>query len=150
MSDYVDTVDIEGVQYSIQDTLTKLQLGELEAGQVYSTTKVDTGMKWTNGQTIYRKVLIFQSPAQGNANFPSNTASETYPIGETCNGFVDAYGVVVHEGGVRLPIGMALTSSQWAVMWLRTNAHPQNPNTIGFAVGTACVNLAVAVTILFV
>ena len=54
MSDYVDTVNIEGVNYSIQDTLTKLELGELEAGLVYSTEKVDTGMKWTGCQTIYK------------------------------------------------------------------------------------------------
>ena len=64
MSDYVDTVNIEGVNYSIQDTLTKLELGELEAGLVYSTEKVDTGMKWTGGQTIYKKVLLYQAPAQ--------------------------------------------------------------------------------------
>lgn len=150
MSDYVDTVNIEGVNYSIQDTLTKLELGELEAGQVFSTEKVDTGMKWTGGQTIYRKVLIFQAPAQGNANYPSNDINETYPIGDVCNDFVDVYGFMVYDNGVRIPVGVALNNAQWSNIWLRTKDHPQYPNSIGFAVSASAVNRAVAVTILFV
>lgn len=64
MSDYVDTVDIEGTQYSIQDTQTKEQAEEnkqdIEAlqGEVdYSTEEHLTGRKWLDGRPTYEKTI---------------------------------------------------------------------------------------------
>lgn len=57
MSDYVDTVNIEGVEYDIQDTATKQALADFEEGFVVSSEKVDTGQKWSGNKTIFRQLL---------------------------------------------------------------------------------------------
>ena len=76
MSDYVDTVDIEGVQYDIQDTLTKEQTEEntqriegLENLDLYSLEEIQTAGRWVNNKPIYRKV--FSHPS----SFPAGTTS---------------------------------------------------------------------------
>lgn len=64
MSDYIDTVDIEGTQYDIQDTATKAQaetnaqdISEMKVSQNYSTTEHLTGRKWIDGRPTYEKTI---------------------------------------------------------------------------------------------
>ncbi len=59
MSDYVDTVDIEGIQYDIQDTATKQALESFEESFDISSEKVDTGQKWSGNKTVFRQFLTF-------------------------------------------------------------------------------------------
>lgn len=61
MSDYVDTVDIEGIQYDIQDSATKNALANFEGGFVLSSEKVDTGQKWFGNKTIYSQLLALSA-----------------------------------------------------------------------------------------
>lgn len=79
MSDYVDTVDIEGVQYDIQDTPTKEQaeenaqdISEMKASQNYSTTEHLTGRKWLDGKPTYTIIV--------NTGALPNTTSKTIPL----------------------------------------------------------------------
>lgn len=64
MSDYVDTVDIEGTQYDIQDTATKQQaeenaqnIAEIKVAIDYSLTEHLTGRKWLDGRPTYEKTI---------------------------------------------------------------------------------------------
>lgn len=149
MSDYVDTVDIEGVQYDIQDSATKAGLENFEEGQNYSTVAINTGMKYTDGSDIYKKTIVFTTPTTGNPTFPSIANSQSYPINENIAEFIKAYGVVVHDSGIRIPLGMACDNSQWTSFWLRSSAHPSAPNTFGIACGTASANRTAVITIYF-
>ena len=79
MSDYVDTVDIEGVQYDIQDTPTKEQaeenaqdISEMKASQNYSTTEHLTGRKWLDGKPTYTITV--------NTGTLPNTTTKTVPL----------------------------------------------------------------------
>lgn len=38
----------------------------------YSTTEQNTGMKWVDGKTIYRKVFVFENVSAGDHNFDTN------------------------------------------------------------------------------
>lgn len=66
MSDYIDTVDIEGAQYDIQDTATK-QTADQNAQDIeamkesadYSTEEHLTGRKWSDGRPTYEKTINF-------------------------------------------------------------------------------------------
>lgn len=54
MSDYIDTVNIEGVNHSLQDTpLTTAFQGFVDSSD-YSLEEIDTGQKWINGKSIYK------------------------------------------------------------------------------------------------
>lgn len=64
MSDYVDKVDIEGIQYDIQDTITKQQteenaqdIAEIKVVANYSLTERLTGRKWLDGRPTYEKTI---------------------------------------------------------------------------------------------
>ena len=66
MSDYVDTVDIEGVQYDIQDTATKTTADQnkqdieaMKESADYSTEEHLTGRKWINNKPTYEKTVNF-------------------------------------------------------------------------------------------
>lgn len=83
MSDYIDTIDIEGVQYDIQDTLTKEQteenaqkIEELENLDIYSLEEIQTAGRWVNNKPIYRKVFSrLSSFPVGNTNIPSGVSN---------------------------------------------------------------------------
>lgn len=64
MSDYVDTVDIEGIQYSIQDTQTKEELEDL---QILSTSRKIVG-KNIDGRPIYEQVFAGLTPSSGQSS----------------------------------------------------------------------------------
>lgn len=64
MSDYVDTVDIEGTQYDIQDTATKQTADQnkqdieaIKESADYSTEEHLTGRKWLDGKPTYEKTV---------------------------------------------------------------------------------------------
>ena len=61
MSDYIDTVNIEGVEYDIQDTQTKESLQNLANSLVVSSEKIDTGQKWFGNKPIYKQLFSFSS-----------------------------------------------------------------------------------------
>lgn len=72
MSDYVDTVDIEGTQYDIQDTATKQTADEnaqeiegIKTGNDYSLSEINTGKKWIDNKPIYRKVIQVDNIVDG-------------------------------------------------------------------------------------
>lgn len=79
MSDYVDTVDIEGTQYDIQDTATKQTADEnaqeiesIKTGNDYSLSEINTGKKWINNKPIYRKVISYpQAIPAGRIEIPT-------------------------------------------------------------------------------
>lgn len=80
MSDYIDTVDIEGTQYDIQDTPTKEQteentqrIEELENLDIYSLEEIDTSKKWVDNKPIYKKTFVITSNFTESISLPVNT-----------------------------------------------------------------------------
>ncbi|MBO7735626.1 MAG: hypothetical protein J6S67_23875 [Methanobrevibacter sp.] len=62
-NDYVEKIDLDGEQWDLKDSPLSEQVSSL---QTYSTTEINTGMKWIDGKPIYRKVVDFGS-------LPNNT-----------------------------------------------------------------------------
>lgn len=53
----ISEVNPDGNVYQLKDSTARAGLAQIAAQNTYSTTEVDTGKKWTNGKTIYRKVF---------------------------------------------------------------------------------------------
>lgn len=53
----IKQININGVTYGVQDEITR-------KNNVYSTEETDTGKKWIDGKTIYRRALTI-TPQQG-------------------------------------------------------------------------------------
>ena len=69
----------------------------------YFTTETDTGMKWINDKTIYRKVIETNTP-----NSTSNTEVATYPTNATVINF---YGFVkITASSQVLPLNFYFTN----------------------------------------
>lgn len=82
----VNTMEIEGSQYEIEDAVARASIETLttdltavtddvaaiKAGAAYSSTEaIDTGVRWVNNKKIYRRVLTQNSPASGTRFKPS-------------------------------------------------------------------------------
>lgn len=79
MSDYIDTVDIEGTQYDIQDTATKQTADQnqqdietMKESADYSTTEHLTGRKWLDGKPTYTITV--------NTGTLPNATTKTIPL----------------------------------------------------------------------
>lgn len=154
MSDYVDTVDIEGTQYDIQDTATKQTADQnqqdieaMKESADYSTTEHLTGAKASDGRPIYKKQIVTTTPEQ-SATFPGNENSKSILVGAPVKDFISCSGFINYEStGVVVPLGVVLTQTQFSTYWCRNNTHPQNPNTIAIAVGASAVNLKLVIDV---
>lgn len=64
----VAKIDIDGIEWDIRDDILTERfeqfLQQRETQRSYSTSEVDTGKKWIDGKTIYRRVVF----ASRNAN----------------------------------------------------------------------------------
>ena len=67
----------------------------------YSLTAVDTGTKWIDGSSVFRRVFV--ASTGGALNTP-NTVIDI-PAGWNFNGIVRLDGYCITSGGLRVPIG---------------------------------------------
>lgn len=97
----------------------------------YSSTERDTGNKWTNGKTIYEKVLTGTTPSNVNSRNFAN-------IGVNVETFVFICGTVTYNN-VTLPMGGPGTVSGENVTYIEGNNSlaSSNANTIGFGVSAS-------------
>lgn len=51
----ISEINPDGNVYQIKDATARTQIADLAAKGDYSTTEIDTGKKWIDGKTIYRK-----------------------------------------------------------------------------------------------
>lgn len=51
----ISEVNPDGNVYQLKDTTARTKLAQIETQNVYSTEETDTGKKWIDGRTIYRK-----------------------------------------------------------------------------------------------
>lgn len=58
----ISEVNPDGNVYQLKDATARTEIAQLKAQKVYSTEEVDTGEKWIDGSTIYRKVITFLNP----------------------------------------------------------------------------------------
>ena len=65
----ISEVNPDGNVYQLKDSTARAGLAQIAAQNTYSTTEVDTGKKWIDGKSIYRKVYsgTYSVSAQGLA-----------------------------------------------------------------------------------
>lgn len=100
-NDYVEKIDLDGEQWDLKDSPLSEQVSNLQA---YSTTEINTGMKWIDGKLIYRKVINFGTlPNNGGKSVNTGITD----LGEIINirGYSD-------NGNQTLPIPHVATSPQ--------------------------------------
>lgn len=69
----------------------------------YSTTEQDTGAKWVDGSSLYRKTIPITTPA--------GTGVQSIPHGVTGIGeIVDHYGYVILSDGTNVPLPRSSTN----------------------------------------
>ena len=51
----ISEVNPDGNVYQLKDSTARAGLAQIAAQNTYSTTEVDTGKKWVDGKTIYRR-----------------------------------------------------------------------------------------------
>lgn len=60
----ISEVNPDGNVYQLKDSAARAGLAQIAAQNTYSTTEVDTGKKWIDGKTIYRKAgTLANAPA---------------------------------------------------------------------------------------
>lgn len=74
----VSKIDIDGIEWDIRDDILTARfeqfLVQRELQRSYSTSEVDTGKKWIDGKTIYRRVVFTQQNTNINiASWNINT-----------------------------------------------------------------------------
>lgn len=53
----ISEVNPDGNVYQLKDATARTQIAELAAKEGYSETEIDTGTKWIDGSTIYKKTI---------------------------------------------------------------------------------------------
>lgn len=67
----ISEINPDGNVYQLKDATARTEIAQIKAQKVYSTEEVDTGKKWIDGKSIYRKVFTGVSvPQGGQANLP--------------------------------------------------------------------------------
>lgn len=77
----ISEVNPDGNVYQLKDSTARAGLAQIAAQNTYSTTEVDTGKKWINGKTIYRRVF--------NGTYTCQTGSEELVIPKSSLGDVE-------------------------------------------------------------
>lgn len=53
----ISQINPDGNVYDIKDATARTEITQIKAQNTYSMTEQDTGKKWIDGKTIYRKIL---------------------------------------------------------------------------------------------
>lgn len=53
----ISEVNPDGNVYQLKDATARTEIAQIKAQDAYSTAEIDTGRKWIDGKTIYRRVL---------------------------------------------------------------------------------------------
>lgn len=51
----ISEINPDGNVYQLKDATARTEIAQIKAQDVYSTAETDTGKKWIDGRTIYRK-----------------------------------------------------------------------------------------------
>ena len=83
---------------------------------IYSTDEVDTGNKWIDGKSIYRRTFIGNTPSSNDSVIFTVTNMDT---------LIDMYGVLVHTDGVSVPLNTSYSSSDSNAIYINANGEPK-------------------------
>lgn len=81
----------------------------------YSTSEVDTGQKWTDGKSIYAKVIVLENAVNVNGNAWIENVDTI--AGENCISVV-----ALNTSGYSFPFGGGFNNSKLEILNLRTTA----------------------------
>ena len=77
----ISEVNPDGNVYQIKDATARTEIAQIKAQSVYSTEETDTGMKWIDGSTIYKKVILTGAlPNAAKKNISHGISSLKYII----------------------------------------------------------------------
>lgn len=64
----ISEINPDGNVYQLKDATARTETAQIKAQKVYSTEEMDTGKKWIDGKSIYRRVFTGVSvPQNGDA-----------------------------------------------------------------------------------
>ncbi len=75
----ISEVNPDGNVYQLKDSAARAGLAQIAAQNTYSTTEVDTGKKWIDGKTIYRRVF------NNIISYQPDTETPIVPLSEVAN-----------------------------------------------------------------
>lgn len=77
----ISQINPDGNVYDIKDATARTQIADITAKEGYSETEMDTGIKWIDGSTIYKKTLsIGALPNSSAKNVPHGITDLKYII----------------------------------------------------------------------
>ena len=106
---YVKALDSMPVGTQIEFTGDTIPTGWEEVND-YSTTEIDTGKKWIDGSTIYRKVFDITSP-----NVLTTTKVCEAPAGST---IINYWGYIEGNYNARYPLNVNFSSSDFVYSYV--------------------------------
>lgn len=144
----VNTMEIEGSQYEIEDSTARASIETLttgltavaedvaviKAGAAYSTSEeVFTGQRWVDGKKLYRKVLFYSAS-------PANNTT----LMEGVDTLVNCYGSQVYRNVSQLGFPVILDSSTWSRADVEPATHKLRYLLAGYA-ATYITNIYIVV-----
>lgn len=75
----ISEVNPDGNVYQLKDSTARAGLAQIAAQNVYSTTEVDTGKKWIDGKSIYRRVF------NKTVSYQANIETSIVPLTDVAN-----------------------------------------------------------------
>lgn len=90
------TVDMQTLESNVSTNTSDIE--NLQNGNVYSTSEVNTGKIWIDGKPIYRKYITFEHSATGNYVYTHNLGIDSVV---SCNAFCTVAGQSISANGYR-------------------------------------------------
>lgn len=75
----ISEVNPDGNVYQLKDSTARAGLAQIAAQNTYSTTEVDTGKKWIDGKSIYRRVF------KKTVSYQANVETPIVPLSDVAN-----------------------------------------------------------------
>ena len=100
----------QNIQVLVDSLVHKLNSSDYTANNTYSTSEVNTGKKWIDGKTIYRKTVA-------TGALPNNTTKNVAHNITNVSGFVQLYGKAYRPDiGTTMPLPRANPTASSAVL----------------------------------
>lgn len=112
----ISEINPDGNVYQLKDATARTQIAELAAKGDYTTTEIDTGRKWIDGRTIYRK-----SGYHAGSVSSSIVVFDATLTTAVIDAIITEYGCATSSSGFITPIGGASAKANRAILQIRND-----------------------------
>lgn len=112
----ISQINPDGNVYDIKDATARTEIAQIKAQESYSTTEQDTGKKWIDGSTVYRKTIVIGA-------LPNATTKDVP------HGITGLKNVIMFAGmarnpttGYQLPIPYPQVTSSYIAAYVRSDS----------------------------